>query len=227
DNRRDEFLRTCPELVIVDEAHTCASGADRSSGRHQRHQLVKGLAAKETRHMIFVTATPHSGNEEAFRSLLSLLNPTFANLPEDLTGKENEQHRRALARYFVQRRRGDIVHYLDADTPFPEREEDEDTYKLSEDYKRLFERVLKYARETVSDPAGGDRRRQRVRWWSALALLRSLASSPAAAAATLRTRAACADTETVAEADEVGRRSVLDLIDDESADGFDVAPGGD
>src|SRR5205085_11064396 len=29
------------------------------------------------------------------------------------------------------------------------------------------------------------------------------------------------------EADEVGRRSVLDLIDDESADGFDVAPGGD
>src|SRR5690348_10161267 len=24
DRRRDEFLRTCPELVIVDEAHTCA-----------------------------------------------------------------------------------------------------------------------------------------------------------------------------------------------------------
>src|SRR5437879_6374246 len=24
ERRRDEFLRTCPELVIVDEAHTCA-----------------------------------------------------------------------------------------------------------------------------------------------------------------------------------------------------------
>jgi len=226
DSRRDEFLRTCPELVIVDEAHTCASGADRSSGRHQRHQLVRGLAAKESRHMILVTATPHSGNEEAFRSLLALLNPEFANLPEDLTGKEHEGHRRELARYLVQRRRGDIVRYLDADTPFPEREEGEDTYKLHEDYKRLFDRVMRYARETVRDPAAGDRRRQRVRWWSALALLRSLASSPAAAAATLRTRAASADTETAAEADEVGRRSVLDLVDDESADGIDVAPGG-
>jgi superfamily II DNA or RNA helicase/ribosomal protein S15P/S13E len=226
DSRRDEFLRTCPELVIVDEAHTCASGADRNSGRHQRHQLVKGLAAKETRHMILVTATPHSGNEEAFRSLLALLNPDFADLPEDLTGKENERRRRELARHFVQRRRGDIVHYLDADTPFPEREEGEDAYKLHEDYKRLFDRVLRYARETVSDPAGGDRRRQRVRWWSALALLRSLASSPAAAAATLRTRAASADTDTAAEADEVGRRSVLDLIEDVAADGLDVTPGG-
>lgn len=226
DSRRDEFLRTCPELVIVDEAHTCATGTDRSSGRHQRHQLVKGLAAKETRHMILVTATPHSGNEEAFRSLLALLNPEFASLPEDLTGKEHAGRRRELARYLVQRRRGDIVRYLDADTPFPEREEGEDTYKLHEDYKRLFDRVMKYARETVSDPAAGDRRRQRVRWWSALALLRSLASSPAAAATTLRTRASSADTETAAEADEVGRRSVLDLVDDESADGLDVAPGG-
>jgi hypothetical protein len=176
--------------------------------------------------MIFVTATPHSGNEEAFRSLLTLLNPKFANLPEDLTGKDNEQHRRQLAHYLVQRRRGDIIHYLDADTPFPEREDGEDTYKLHDEYKRLFERVLKYAREIVSDPAAGDRRRQRVRWWSALALLRSLASSPAAAAATLRTRAASADTETVAEADQIGRRSVLDLMDDEAADGFDVTPGG-
>jgi superfamily II DNA or RNA helicase len=226
DSRRDEFFRTCPELVIVDEAHTCAFGTDRSSGRHQRHQLVKGLAAKETRHMILVTATPHSGNEESFRSLLALLNPEFANLPEDLTGKENERQRRELARYFVQRRRGDIVRYLDADTPFPEREEGEDTYKLHEEYKRLFERVLKYARETVTDPAESDRRRQRVRWWSALALLRSLASSPAAAAATLRARAASADTETAEEADEVGRRSVLDLMDDQSADGVDVTPGG-
>ncbi|WP_207714096.1 hypothetical protein [Scytonema sp. UIC 10036] len=26
DSRRDEFLRACPELVIVDEAHTCAEG---------------------------------------------------------------------------------------------------------------------------------------------------------------------------------------------------------
>jgi superfamily II DNA or RNA helicase len=227
DRRRDEFLRTCPELVIVDEAHTCASAAEGRSGRHQRHQLVSGLAADQSRHLILVTATPHSGNEEAFRSLLTLLNPEFVRLPPDLTGREHESHRRHLAAHFVQRRRGDIRHYLDAETPFPEREEGEDTYKLSGDYKRLFERALKYARETVADPAGGNSHRQRVRWWSALALLRSLASSPAAAAATLRSRAVTADTETPGEADQIGRRTVLDLMDDESAEGIDLPPGSD
>jgi superfamily II DNA or RNA helicase len=226
DRRRDEFLRTCPELVIVDEAHTCAYDAEARTSKHQRHQLLKGLAANPDRHLLLVTATPHSGNEGAFRSLLRLLNPDFANLPEDLTGKENEHYRRGLAAHLVQRRRGDIQHYLDSDTPFPEREEAEHTYNLSTDYKKLFERALRYAEETVRE-GDGTLHRKRVRWWSALALLRSLASSPAAAAATLRTRAASANTETSEEADKVGTRAVLDLMDDESAEGVDVAPGAD
>ena len=128
DRRRQDFLRTCPEFVIVDEAHTCAYSGERRSGRHQRHELVAGLAGDPERHLILVTATPHSGKEEAFRSLLSLLNSEFDDLPEDLTGPDHAQHRRELAQYFVQRRRGDIRHYMDADTPFPEREHAEDTY---------------------------------------------------------------------------------------------------
>lgn len=227
ERRRDEFLRACPDLVIVDEAHTCAFSLERRSGQHQRHALVKALAADRQRHLILVTATPHSGDEAAFRSLLELLDPTFANLPDDLSGPQHEAHRRRLAAHFVQRRRGDIRHYLQADTPFPQRDDREATYRLSDGYRRLFERVLRYARETVADPAGGNRHRQRVRWWSALALLRALASSPAAAAATLRTRAATADTETVEEADALGRRTVLDQVDDESSEGIDVIPGSD
>ena len=228
DRRREEFLRTCPELVIVDEAHTCAYAGEGRGAKHQRHQLIAGLAANKDRHLILVTATPHSGKEEAFRSLLQLLNPEFANLPDDLSGEENKQHRRKLAAHFIQRRRADIRHYLDADTPFPERDESvrEATYTLSPEYKQFLERVLRYARETVSDPTLGEFR-QRVRWWSALALLRSIASSPAAAAATLRSRAASADTETPEEADEVGRRAVLDLMDDESSEGIDLVPGSD
>ena len=136
------------------------------------------------------------------------------------------RHRKRLAGQFIQRRRADIRHYLDADTPFPEREEGESSYKLSPEYKRLFERVLDYARESVLDASGGQFH-QRVRWWSALALLRSLASSPAAAAATLRNRAATVDAETPEEADEIGRRTILDLVEDETAEGIDVAPGSD
>src|SRR5437868_1491129 len=63
DRRRDEFLRTCPELVIVDEAHTCAYAGEGRGGRHQRYQLVSSLAAYRQRHLVLVTATPHSGNE--------------------------------------------------------------------------------------------------------------------------------------------------------------------
>ncbi len=226
DRRRDEFLRACPELVVVDEAHTCADPAAGRGGRHQRYQLLSGLARDPARHLVLVTATPHSGKEEAFRTLIGFLHPSFAELPDDLSREERAAERRRLARHFVQRRRADIEHYL-GDTRFPARETREETYGLHPDYKRFFERVLAFARETVRDPAGGDLRRRRVRWWAALGLLRALASSPAAAAETLRTRAQPADTQTPDEADEIGRRSVLDLADEESAEGADVSPGAD
>jgi len=227
DKRRDEFLRTCPELVIVDEAHTTARAEGR--GRHQRYQLVSGLAQNPNRHIVLVTATPHNGKEDAFRSLLVLLNEDFENLPDDLSGTEHEKHRRKLAEHFIQRRRADIRHYMQADTPFPEREEGEDTYTLTPEYKKLFDRVLEYARETVRDVQDTSKNQfhQRVKWWSALALLRSLASSPAAAAATLRNRSETADAETPEEANEIGKRKIFDLTDDEAAEGMDVAPGSD
>lgn len=228
DRRREEFLRTCPELVIVDEAHTCAQSGGPQAGRsarHQRHQLVSGLAANPDRHLILVTATPHSGNEEAFHSLLRLLNPDFGSMPADLTGSANEAHRRRLAAHFVQRRRADIRHFLKSDTPFPEREEKELTYLLTPKYRQLFDRVLEYAREVVSEADGSHH--QRVQWWSVLALLRALASSPAAAAATLRTRAVTLDTVTNEEADAIGRRTVFDMTEDESSEAIDVPAGSD
>ena len=60
-------------------------------------------------------------------------------------------------------------------------------------------------------PQGEERhRRRRVRYWSALALLRCVSSSPAAAAATLRSRAAVDEAPEDEDVDEVGRRTVLD-----------------
>jgi superfamily II DNA or RNA helicase len=227
ERRRAEFLRTCPELVIVDEAHTCAAGAALRSGQHQRHQLVADLANNPNRHLLLVTATPHSGNEAAFRSLLALLNPAFGELPDDMSGAMLQSQRRELAEHFVQRRRADIRAYLDVATVFPEREElPELGYRLTPAYHQLLNRVLKYARESVTT-ATGAHYRQRIRWWSALALLRSIASSPAAAAETLRTRAATADARDEAEVDDIGRRAVLDLVEDEGLEGTDITPGSD
>lgn len=221
-DRRHEFLRVCPEMVIVDEAHTCADALGRGASQ-QRHELLQALSKDENRHLLLVTATPHSGKEETFRSLLGLLDKKFLELPDDLSGDENRKHRTFMARHFVQRRRGHLKAYADVDTPFPEREISEQHYNLHKDYRDIFNEVLAYCRETVKDETL-DKRRQRVRWWSALALLRSLGSSPKAAATTLRNRAAGADAKTAEQADDEGRRQVMDL-DDETAEGMDVVPG--
>jgi len=226
ERRRSEFLNNCPELIIVDEAHTCAHSQANRSSRHQRYQLLRDLSADPERHIILVTATPHSGNDEEFRSLINLLNPQLRELPADIRGRENQAYRKLLAQHFVQRRRSDIRRYLETDTAFPKREEKELSYLLHPEYKALFDRVLRYARESVLD-LQQEKFRQRVQWWSALALLRALASSPAAAAATLRNRAAVADAKSKEEADLIGCRLILDLDIDESAESLDVIPGSD
>ena len=230
ENRRDEFIRSCPELVIVDEAHTCtALGVQGNKGtRQQRHEVIRKLAANPDRHMLFVTATPHSGNEQGFRSLLQLLNADFEHLPDDLSGDGNRKNRENLAKHFVQRRRKDIEEYLANDAAFPTRLEREETYKLEKsEYRQLFERLLGYARGVVRSSEGMSRVRQRVRWWAALALLRALASSPAAAAATLRSKLQSISAETPEEVDLLSRPLVLDEDTDEAMDAPDVTAGAD
>lgn len=219
DRRRAEFLHSAPDLIVVDEAHTCASGVGR--GRHQRHQMVADLAADPERHLVLVTATPHSGDEQAFRSLLALLDPAFADLPEDLAGDANQGLRRRLARHLVQRRRGDLRSFL-ADTPFPDRLSTEATYHLSPPEGALYDAVFALATERIH-AAVGDERARRVQWWSVLALLRALASSPAAAAASLRARAAHAHADDPEAVDRLGAATLFDELDDETV--RDADPG--
>lgn len=154
--RRHEFLRTCPDLVIVDEVHTCvADSTTAGSGRTQRYELVRDLAADPSRHLILASATPHSGKDEAFRNLLGLLHPGLASV--DLEKQAGREH---LAKHFVQRRRADIRRYLDEDTPFPkDRLTAEVPYGLTPKYRDLFAKVLDYARETVRTDDGGLARR--------------------------------------------------------------------
>ncbi len=220
DRRRHEFIRTCPDLVVIDEVHTAvAGGGPGGRARHQRYELVKALAEDRARHLILMSATPHSGDEEAFRNLLGLLDRRLATV--DL---ERAEGRSLLARHFVQRRRADIRKYLDEETPFPQdRETREQPYALSKSYRAVFEDVLDYARGSVRTE--GSAAEKRVSYWSALALLRALASSPQAAIQTLSTRAA--RVATVEEADLIGRSVVLDQSDDEATEAADATPAAD
>jgi superfamily II DNA or RNA helicase len=217
--RRDHFLQACPDFVIVDEAHTCASAGE---GRHQRHELLHGLAQSASRHLVLLTATPHSGDDAAFYRLLGLLAPDFERLA-DLTGTERERLRERLASHFVQRRRPDITEWHEGDI-FPRRETKEITYTLSGAWEAFFNDVLDYCAEVV-EAGGGDELRQRLTFWGTLALLRCAGSSPLAAVLALRARAG----------DDLGpeaREDLLDRIFDGEVDALiedDVEPavGGD
>ncbi len=223
ERRREDFLRAAPQLIIVDEAHTCTQAGQSAQ---QRFRLLQRLSADTRRGLILVTATPHSGNDQSFKSMLSLLLPEFADLPDNLAGEQNRASREKLAMHFVQRRRQDISTHFVEDTPFPEREESDAPYRLHPQYMDLLSKALSYAREVISNDTG-TKFQQRIRWWSALAMLRSISSSPAAAAATLRARARTADAETDEEVEMLGRRSVLDLTEEETAESIDLNPGAD
>ena len=184
DARRDVFIEQCPELVIVDEAHTCARPSGASTNQMQRHHLVSRIAAKPDQQLILLTATPHSGKPEEFQSLLGLLRPDFERL--DLPNSQ-QQERRDLARHFVQRKRGDVEKWLGEDTPFPTRDAFEWAYDLSLGYAGFFEQILDFARKLIAPGEEGDGQR-RVRYWTALALLRGVMSSPAAGVEMLNTR---------------------------------------
>jgi superfamily II DNA or RNA helicase len=185
DRNRHQFLLNCPDLVIVDEAHGAAAATERNASQQQRHQLVRELADDAHRHLILLTATPHSGIETSFRSLLSLVRPEFGNWdPANLT----EPQRTDLARHFVQRTRQDIMHDWEGEHCFPKREPSDETYSLSPAYRNLFHRTYDFCAEIVREGQTLDKRRQRVRYWGALALLRCVMSSPAAALAALELR---------------------------------------
>ncbi len=187
ERHREQFLATAPECIIVDEAHTCASSG---AGKQLRFELLQRLARDTQRHLILLTATPHSGDETAFYNLLSLLDPRFAALQGRMTAAD--PLRQELARHFVQRRRKDIAEWQ-AETQdgrgFPRRMKTELTYQLSGEWGAFFDAVQEYCRELAEtieqqEQQGG----ARLIWYATLALLRCVASSPAAAVKALSTR---------------------------------------
>ncbi len=218
--RRDEFAQAAPNLVIVDEAHLCAKD-DANTAKHLRHELLRRLAGEIHRHLLLVTATPHSGKEGAFRSLIGLLHPQLADSDTDV--ELSADQRALLARHFVARKRIDVADYLGS-TSFPTRLDLTDTHGRwhpSSELDSLIVEVMDWAKPRLEQAtSAGDARGQRVWWWSMLGLVRALSSSPAAGAATLRKRAGTTelgDDADIADIDEVGRTQVadpdLDLID--------------
>lgn len=185
ERHREHFLSIAPDCIVVDEAHTCAAG----QGKQLRFELLLRLAASTGRHMVLLTATPHSGDHDAFYNLLSLLREDFSVLRDDVADSKKAL-REELARHFVQRRRKDIEEWQDSSV-FPRRYTTEITYSLAGakgDWGQFFEDVRDYCIGLAERAEESEGQAARMIWYATLALLRCVSSSPAAAAKALETR---------------------------------------
>mgnify|MGYP000033197949 CR=1 FL=1 len=213
DKHRDYFLTMKPDLVIVDEAHTCVKAANKS--KQLRFELLQRLSEDPERHMLLLTATPHSGNEEGFYNLLSLLNPDFVNLAGRAV-RANDPLRQKLAQHFVQRRRKDIEEWkvsgADRLTGFPVRKTTEINYNLTGEWDQFFDKLQSYCRKLVAKD-----KENRLIWFAVLALFRCVSSSPQAAVQALTNRLG-----SIEEYSEADPASEFDDIDESTE--TDVEP---
>jgi superfamily II DNA or RNA helicase len=175
DKRRGIFINDCPDFIIVDEAHTCAlpDGA-KAKSQQQRHNLLHDISQDPKRNMLLLTATPHSGKDAEFTSLLSLLKPEFGSLSfESIEQKDKKK----LAQHFVQRKRENIRRWLNEKTEFPDRDSKEIGYSLTPEYQMFYQNLLRFARG-ISSVEAESKQAQLLRSWAAIALIKGAMSSP-------------------------------------------------
>ncbi len=159
------------DLVVVDEAHRMGvhyfGGELRKTKRFQLGELLGGL----TRHLLLMTATPHSGKEEDFQAFLTLLDrdrfegKTARSV--DLTGIWRRMTKEELLTFEGRRL-------------FPERIAETVPYELSAVEHDLYERVTDYVRTGMNRAERLGGRRRNTVGFALTVLQRRLASSPEA-----------------------------------------------
>jgi superfamily II DNA or RNA helicase len=200
DRRRGIFLNDCPDFIIVDEAHTCTlpAGATNKS-QQQRYALLHDLSLNAKRQMVLLTATPHSGKDSEFSSLLGLLKLEFATLNFQTIQQEE---RKKLARHFVLRKRDSIKRWLNELTEFPERESKEVGFGLGNDYLFFYRNLINFARRISTSDQSATEQTRLLRSWAAISLIKGAMSSPAMAMEMLTRRREKAEVAEIQISDE-------------------------
>jgi superfamily II DNA or RNA helicase len=159
------------DLVVVDEAHRMAAhyfgGKLEKTKRFQLGELLGNI----TRHLLLMTATPHSGKEEDYQLFLTLL---------DRDRFEGKNTKTADTSGIMRRMIKEDLLTFDGKRLFPERKADTVPYELTELEYTLYEQVTDYVREGMNraDRVGG--KRKNTVGFALTVLQRRLASSPEA-----------------------------------------------
>lgn len=159
------------DLVVVDEAHRMAAhyfgGKLEKTKRFQLGELLGSV----TRHLLLMTATPHSGKVEDYQLFLTLLDR------DRFEGKRSENpDTSGIMRRMIKE---DLLTF-DGKRLFPERKAETVPYELTELEENLYEQVTDYVREGMNraDRVGG--KRKNTVGFALTVLQRRLASSPEA-----------------------------------------------
>ncbi|PRY52236.1 uncharacterized protein DUF3883 [Knoellia remsis] len=159
------------DLIIVDEAHRMGAhyfgGKLEKTKRFQLGELLGGI----TRHLLLMTATPHSGKEEDFQLFLTLL---------DKDRFEGKRKTAVDTSGIMRRLVKEELLTFEGKKLFPERVAETVPYKLTSHEYDLYEDVTAYVREGMNraDRIGGKRRN--TIGFALTVLQRRLASSPEA-----------------------------------------------
>lgn len=186
DKRKSNFLQHLPDLVIIDEAHTCTKPVSQSRTQQLRFELSSEIAESSKTNLILLTATPHNGNEDNFKSLVGLLNKDF--ITEDFANATPELVKR-LAKFFVQRSRKDIELSLGTEMVFPERETRAEKYSLSDKQSEIFKKGYDFLLSDLKTADDLEINKRRVKYWGALVILSAIMSSPAAGLSSIDNKA--------------------------------------
>jgi superfamily II DNA or RNA helicase len=89
-----DLERTQYDVVIIDEAHHCASLGGDDTGDSLRRHLAE-LLARQSDALLLLTATPHDGHDSHFASIMELLDPSLVDGRGSLRG---ETFRRFIVR---------------------------------------------------------------------------------------------------------------------------------
>ncbi|MEJ2854898.1 MULTISPECIES: helicase-related protein [unclassified Saccharothrix] len=162
------------DLVVVDEAHRM--GAHYFGGKldkTRRFQLGEALRDR-TRHLLLMTATPHSGKEEDFQLFLTLLER------DGFEGRFKAGVHNADTSGLMRRTVKEDLLTFEGKPLFPERVAQTVPYELTAAEQDLYERVTDYVREGMNRAERLEDKRRNTVGFALTVLQRRLASSPQA-----------------------------------------------
>jgi superfamily II DNA or RNA helicase len=186
DDIRAKLEQTDWDLVVVDEAHKMSAHFYGYEVKKTRRYQLGELLARITRHLLLLTATPHSGKPEDFQLFMALIDA------DRFEGKPRKGGRPPDAQGLMRRMVKEELLTFEGKPLFPERSAETVQYSLSPLEARLYHDVTEYVREEMNRAdrlkAKGEGRRGNVVGFALTVLQRRLASSPEAIYQSLRRR---------------------------------------